>query len=122
MATQAHQVDQVLSRSVGNDADAEEAIWLGATQIYGDGRWPCLPYATACEGNRNHRPVGPEVVRLIVDTRCGCFCRAARLHRRPKGNRIPGCYRPAHASGARLVAGIAPQARQEIVQTLPPLP
>ena len=87
-----------------------------------DGRWPCLPHAAACKGNRDHGPVGAEIIRLVVYPRRGYLRRVARVHGRPQGDRIPGCYRSAHPGRARMAARIAPQTRQKIVEALPPLP
>ena len=66
-------------------------------------------------GNRDHRPVGAQAVRLLVHQGCRLLHRAARVHRRPQGSRVPGRDRSAHADRARLAARLAPQARQETV-------
>ena len=74
-----------------------------------------LPHAAARKGDRDHRPVGAQAVRIVVDPRRRPVHRAACLHRRPEGDRVPGRDRSAHADRARLAARLASQARQEIV-------
>ena len=61
------QMDQVLSRSRRDDADDQKAVRRRATQIRRHGRRPHLPHAAARAGNRNHRPIGAETVRIVVD-------------------------------------------------------
>ncbi len=121
MAAQAHALDQVLSRSRQHGADAEKAHTRRQTLICRHGRWPDVPHAAAAAGDRDHRAGGAQALCLLVHPRRRFFHRPARLHRRSQGNRVPGRDRPAHPDRPRLAARLAPQARQEAVDAIPPL-
>src|SRR5262245_2706920 len=121
MAAQADTMDKALSRPVGDDADDQKAIGCRTAEICGDERRLNLSYAAACQRNRDHGTIRAETVCFFLDLRRGFFYRAARVHRRSQGNRIPRCDRPAHADRTRLAACLASQARQEVVEAIPAL-
>ena len=85
----------------------------------GDG----VTFLTASAGSRDgdHRPVGAQAVRLLLDERCRSLRRAARVRSRPQGGRVPGRHRPAHAGRPGLAARLASQARHEALDALPAL-
>jgi uncharacterized protein len=67
---------------------------------------------------------GPSALKLyasVFDVRRGFLHRAARVHRRPQGDRVSGRNRPAYSCRAGMAACVAPQARQEIIEAIPPL-
>ena len=66
-------------------------------------------------------PSALKLVRLVVHRGRRLLRRAAGVHRRPEGDRVPGRDRSAHPDRARLAARLAPQARQETVAALPAL-
>ena len=83
---------------------------------------PSPPWATASRSSRRRSrttPRSPARRRSSspprLHQRRRLFHRAARVHRRPEGSRVPGRHRSAHADRARLAARLAPQARQETV-------
>ena len=122
MADQAHAMDQVLSRSGEHGAERQEAVRQSAQLKFaamGDGLTFLTPPLRT--GHRDHRPVGAQAVRLVVHHGRRLLHRAARVHRRSEGSRVPGRDRSAHADRARLAARLAPQARQETVDALPAL-
>ena len=88
----------------------------------GDGRWRHVSDAAACARDRNHRPVGGQAVRIVLDQRCRHFRRAARLLARPQGSGFPGRHRSAHAGRPGLAARLASPARQEAVEAVSALP
>ena len=71
------------------------------------GRRPHLSHAAAHAGDRDHRTVGAQARRLVVNLGCRLLHRAAGVHRRHEGDRVPGRHRPAHARWRR--AGCAPR-------------
>ena len=87
----------------------------------GHGRRSHLPHAGADARNRNHRTVGAQAVRVVVDAGRRFLHRAARVHRRSQGSGVPGRHRSAYADRARLAARLASQARQEAVAAVPAL-
>ena len=88
-------------------------------EAMGDG--VTLPDRAARAGDRDHRAVGAQAVRLLVDQRRRPVRGAARVYRRPQGSGVPGRHRSAHASRPGLAARLPPQARQETVHALPAL-
>src|SRR4030095_7566257 len=56
---------------------------------------------------------GPSALKLYasLDARRGFLHRAARVHRRPQGDRVSGRNRPAHPRRAGMAACVASQAR-----------
>ncbi len=67
---------------------------------------------------------GPSALKLVASsstTRRRFLHRAARVHRRPEGSRVPGRHRSAYADRTGLAARLASQARQENVAALPAL-
>src|SRR6185312_16482281 len=120
-AAQAHAMDKILSRPVSDDADDQKAVRRRATEISGNERRLDLPYATTHQRDRDHRTVRTQTVCFFLDRGRRFLHRVARVHRRPQRNRIPGRDRPAHADRTRLVACVAPQARQEVVEAVPAL-
>ena len=121
MAAQAHQVDEVLSRSGRRRARRQAAKKKIGAQIRSDGRRRHLCHAAAGAGDRNHRPVGGEARCLVLDRRRRHFRRAARLLARPQGSGVPGRHRSAHAGRPGLAARLAPRARQKTVEAVPAL-
>ena len=102
--------------------DAEEAVRQTATLSFdamGDGLTFLTPPLT-----EETEITGPSALKLFVSSSTSdadLFHRAARVHRRPEGGRVPGRHRSAHADRARLAARLASQARQEAVAALPAL-
>src|SRR5262245_3848249 len=121
MAAQTHTMDEILSRSFRYDANDQTAVWRRATEIWGDERRPDLSHTPALERDRDHRAIRSETVCVFLDLGRRFLRRAARVHRRSQGNRIPGRDRSAHADWTRLAACVAPQARQEVVEAVPAL-
>ena len=122
MAAQAHPMDEVLSRSVAMACSSDKPASRkrrSSFEAMGDG----VTFLDAAAGtrDRDHRAVGAQTVRLVLDQGRRHLRRAAGVHRRPQGSRVPGRHRSAYADRAGLAARLAPQARQETVDALPAL-
>ena len=79
-------------------------------------------HAAARRGDRDHRAVGGEAVRLLDDDGRRPVPRAAGVRPRRRGGRPPGSGRPAHAGRPGVVAGVAPQARPGALHRVPAVP
>ena len=105
------QVDQALSRLRRLLARRDVAHRRSARDLRCARRRRHVHDAAAESRDRDHRAGRGEAVRLVIDHRRRPVPRAARVLRRPEGNRVPGRDRSAHADRAGLAARLAPQAR-----------
>src|SRR5215203_1705991 len=110
MAAQADEMDQIQSASRRHarirPAQSERAI-----AVRGDGRWYYFSHAATGAGDRDHRTVRAQAVRVLLNTRRRHIRNPARIRTRYEGSDFPGCYRSAYADCAGLAARLAPQAR-----------
>ena len=93
----------------------------GTGEFRRHGRRPAIHDRPAAAGNRDHRPVGAETVRVVLDRRRRPVRGAAGLRPRRQGGRVPRRARSAYADRPGLAARVAPQARQEAQPALPAL-
>ena len=99
---------QVLSRS-GRPGAARASSRRARPTISFDAMGDGVTFLTAplADGNRDHRAVGAEAVRVVVDQRTPNLRGAARVLAGHEGGRVPGRDRSAHAGRRR--AGCAPR-------------
>ena len=120
MAAQAHEVAR---RSISTPPTSRCAA--RSRQGQGDehqlrrhGRRRDLPDRAGAGRFRDHRAVGAEAVRVVVDQRRRHLRGDARVLAGNEGGRVPGRDRSAHAGGAGLAARLASQARQEALDAV----
>ena len=70
-------------------------------------------------GHRDHRPDRGQALGVVGDRGRRPVPGGARVLARHEGTGVPGRARSAHAAGAGLAAGVAPEARQEAHPALP---
>src|ERR1700694_1880454 len=113
-----------------DEAPYEFSLWLefSSSNIFSIsfvlrfGGWASLPSRAGRETNRDHRSAGSEAIRLLEHPRRGSVPRVPRLYAGPEGSGFPGRDRPAYADRAGLAARLAPQARSEPFDAVPPFP
>src|SRR4029079_6129529 len=77
MATQAHAMDKILPRPVGDDAGNQKIFGCHAIEISCNEPRLDLPHATSRQGDGDHRTIGGKAVCFVLDLRCRLLCRAA---------------------------------------------